>query len=143
MRGGRHEGRCLSRALAPRSGGYFAISPMADTPIFAEREKPMIAMPMPPGESASLRDDVVRRAARKGLDVVDQLVGERLHGFAARPRDMRRDDEVGQPQFEEGIALARRLCREHVEAGAAKRPMLQRLRQRLLVDEAAARRVDE
>src|SRR3972149_5216006 len=64
-------------------------------------------------------DAVSRRAADECLDVVDQLVGHDLHGVAARPGDVRRQDEVGQIRLEQGIARARRFRGQYVEAGAA------------------------
>ncbi len=46
---------------------------------------------------ANSHDDVPRRIAIPRLDVVDELVGERLHGAVAGPGNVRRDDRVRQP----------------------------------------------
>ena len=79
---------------------------------------------------------VLRLACRECVYVVDELVGEDLHGFAARPSDMRRDDEIWQPQIEQNIALLGRLDRQDVETRAANDFVGQRLGQGGFVDEA-------
>ena len=58
-----------------------------------------------------LIDYVLRLAARVCFDVVNELIGERLHRLNARPGVVRSEQEVRKLQFEKRIALARRLNR--------------------------------
>src|ERR1700728_4506344 len=87
--------------------------------------------------------EVLRPAAHVGFDVVDQLIGKELHGAVARPGDVRRQDEVRQAQLQQRIAFLGRLSGQDVETRAGDHSLLERLRQRLLIHQPAARGVDQ
>ncbi len=70
-------------------------------------------------------------------------IGQGLHRLAAGPRHVRREDEVRQVELEQRVALPRRLRAQHVEARPRDPALAQRIGQRQLVDQAAARGVDE
>ena len=51
--------------------------------------------------------EVLRLARRPVLDIVDQLVGEELHGAVRGPGDMRRQDEIRAPHVEQRMSVPR------------------------------------
>ena len=59
-----------------------------------------------------------RGAFDEQFDIVDQLIGQYLHGTTGSPGDVRCQDEIGQPQVEQGVAQAGQFGGEHIEAGA-------------------------
>jgi hypothetical protein len=60
-------------------------------------------------------------AADEVLDVVDELVGKRLHRLITCPRDMRGQDEVRRVQeAEQRVIVARRLRRQHIKSGTSE-----------------------
>ena len=66
-------------------------------------------------------------AANEVLNVGDQLVGECLHRFIARPRDMRCKDEVRcVEQAEQRVIVAWRLRCQHIEPGTTDQTLAQR-----------------
>src|SRR5471030_812815 len=89
------------------------------------------------------RHQMLRLACRPMLDIIDQLIGKKLHGAVRGPRDMRREDEIGAPHIEQRMAISGRLDRQHVEACARDQPFIERLYQRRLIDQSAAGGVDE
>ena len=88
-------------------------------------------------------DGIAWSASHEGLDIVDDLVGERLHGLLARPCHVRGQDEIRRLELEQRVAGARRLDAEDVEARARDRALPEGLGERRLVDQSAAGRVDE
>jgi len=94
--------------------------------------------------SFNLPTTLRRRASVKSLDVVDELVGQALYGLFAGPGDVRGQYEVGQlQQLHQRMAVFGRFRRRDIEAGPADLPGPQRLDERGLVDQAAARRIDQ
>ena len=80
----------------------------------------------------------------KGVDVVDQLVGQPLHRLLAGPRYMRGEDEVGVLQrLHQGMVGGRRFDACHIETGTAEAAVGQRPQQRLLIHQTATADVDQ
>lgn len=65
-----------------------------------------------------LDQPIAWRASDERLDIVDDLVGERLHRVGRRPGHVRRDDEIRNVIGEQRIALARRFLRKYVHTRA-------------------------
>ena len=80
-------------------------------------------------------------AIQHAQNVAGGLLAHPVHGFHRDARDMRRHDDVRQR--EQRLTGRRRLLRENVEARAGKLAGHQRGVQRGLVDNSAARRVDQ
>src|SRR5579859_8159423 len=76
-------------------------------------------------------------ARRPAFDIVDQLIGEELHGPVRGPGDMRREDEIRAPYVEQRVTVLGRLHGQYVEAGAGDQPLVERLNQRRLIDQSA------
>ena len=71
----------------------------------------------------------------KEFDVLDELIGQALDRFAARPGDMRRQDEVGQlKELQKDMVARRRFAGNYVEPGAGDASRTQRAGQRFLID---------
>src|SRR3954464_14933587 len=67
--------------------------------------------------------DILWSTGMKGLDVVDQLVGQGLDGLGACPRDMRREDKVRQiDKLHERMICRRRLDGRNVEGRSRDLP---------------------
>ncbi|SCM76550.1 hypothetical protein KL86PLE_40356 [uncultured Pleomorphomonas sp.] len=89
-------------------------------------------------------DQIGRPSGDVVLDVVDELVGERLLRLVRRPSNMRRHDDVGALGDAHQRAVGRwRLEGGDVEAGAADQSFIERLLQGRLVDQAAAGGVED
>src|SRR5690606_33494846 len=88
--------------------------------------------------------NVARRAGHVCVDVVDQLIRQRLYGLGARPRYMRREDEIRQvEEFHQRMVRRGRFRYGDVQPGAAQLTATQGRCQRVVVDQGAARRVDQ
>ena len=90
-----------------------------------------------------LGHQVLRLPGAPQLDVVDQLVGEELHGAIRGPGDMRSQNEIGTPHVQQRMPVAGRLDRQDVESGARDEPLVERLNQRRFIDQPATRGIDE
>jgi hypothetical protein len=56
-----------------------------------------LAAQVPPSKrSLSSRHQIPRLSGNKPLDILNDLIGERLHGFIAGPGNMRRENKVRQ-----------------------------------------------
>src|SRR3954454_863742 len=96
-----------------------------------------------PGSVARARVDHVeqRLAGREPAEVVAEQVDAPVEDARARPRRVRRHDDV-RPVIERR-RRGEGLVAERVEDGAAEMPVVERAEQRALVDEPAASDVDE
>ena len=85
------------------------------------------------------------KAGDKGLDIRDQLFGHQRDRFFTGPADVRGDDQVGKIQLQERVVRRTAVPRLSTSMpGAAEEFHLQSvIRQRLFVNETAARRVDQ
>src|SRR5436190_4520570 len=93
-------------------------------------------------ENFPVDDILLDQVAIEGAeDVLGGLQTHPVHRLARDACHVRRGDDVGELQ--QRIVLLRRLELEHVEAGACELAGGQRLVQRLLVDNAAARSIDQ
>src|SRR4051794_17077512 len=104
------------------------------------------ALPQPRLHVGVLKDvavhDVARRlAARVGGHRGEGRAGDAAEALVGPAQRVRRDDDV--VELEERVVGGRRLLLEDVDRGAGDGPVDERPMQRLLVDDRAARRVDE
>ena len=89
-------------------------------------------------------DAVLRCAARKGFEVVSELIGQRLHRQPARPDDVRRQQEVQQRQqfWRQQPLPSRGAPPSTRQTGTSDPAFAERAHQRRFVDQTAARGVD-
>src|SRR5690606_22365008 len=94
-------------------------------------------------EKSGLDDPAEVAAVEEGRDVLRDLGQRALPRLERGPRHVRRDDQIRDVRREQRLIVVRRLDGQDVDADAAEPARPQRVREGRVVDQRAARRVDQ